>query len=116
MGHPFIGGSRPVLCDACRAGPFASKRRGGNDEEAACVTVDPASGFALCLPRCETDDDCPSPVYMRCDARDGLLKQIPLGRIGAPEEVAEAVAFLASPAAGYITGHVLRVNGGLLIS
>src|SRR5690606_20118763 len=47
------------------------------------------------------------------DARDGLLKQIPLARIGRPEEVAEAVAFLASPAAAYITGHVLAVNGGL---
>lgn len=47
------------------------------------------------------------------DARDALLKQIPLGRIGRPEEVAEAVAFLAAPAAGYITGHVLAVNGGL---
>ncbi|HEY8378191.1 MAG TPA: 3-oxoacyl-ACP reductase FabG [Nannocystis sp.] len=47
------------------------------------------------------------------DARDALLKQIPLGRIGRPEEVAEAVAFLAAPAAAYITGHVLAINGGL---
>ena len=49
------------------------------------------------------------------DARDALLKQIPLNRIGDPNEIAEAVAYLSSPAAGYITGHVLRVNGGLLI-
>jgi 3-oxoacyl-[acyl-carrier protein] reductase len=49
------------------------------------------------------------------DARTALLGQIPLGRIGQPQEVAEAVAFLAAPAAGYITGHTLRVNGGLLI-
>jgi len=40
---------------------------------------------------------------------------IPLGRIGLPAEVAAAVAFLASPAAGYITGQVLHVNGGLAI-
>ena len=49
------------------------------------------------------------------EAREALLKQIPLARIGRPEEVAEAVAFLAAPAASYITGHILRVNGGLLI-
>jgi 3-oxoacyl-[acyl-carrier protein] reductase len=52
---------------------------------------------------------------LKGDAREALLKQIPLARIGRPEEVAEAVAFLAAPAASYITGHVLRVNGGLLI-
>jgi 3-oxoacyl-[acyl-carrier protein] reductase len=40
---------------------------------------------------------------------------IPAGRVATPEEVAESVAFLASPAAGYITGHVLRVNGGLYV-
>jgi 3-oxoacyl-[acyl-carrier protein] reductase len=48
-------------------------------------------------------------------AREALLGQIPLGRIGEPQDIAEAVAFLASDAAGYITGHVLRINGGLLI-
>lgn len=47
------------------------------------------------------------------DARDALLKQIPLGRIGRPEEVAEAVAYLAAPAAAYVTGQVLAINGGL---
>lgn len=47
------------------------------------------------------------------DKRDALVGRIPLRRVGSPDEVAEAVAFLASPAAGYINGHVLRVNGGL---
>lgn len=42
-----------------------------------------------------------------------MLEQIPLGRLAAPEEVADAVCFLASPQAGYITGQVLGVNGGL---
>jgi NAD(P)-dependent dehydrogenase (short-subunit alcohol dehydrogenase family) len=49
---------------------------------------------------------------------DRLRRQIasvPLGRIGLPDEVAAAIAFLASPAAGYITGQALHVNGGLVI-
>ncbi|UCH53820.1 MAG: 3-oxoacyl-ACP reductase FabG [Pseudomonadota bacterium] len=45
--------------------------------------------------------------------RAGLMGQIPLGRLGAPEDIAQAVAFLASNAAGYITGTTLHVNGGM---
>jgi 3-oxoacyl-[acyl-carrier protein] reductase len=48
-------------------------------------------------------------------ARAKLLEQIPLARIGLADDVAGAVAFLAGPEAGYITGQVLRVNGGLLM-
>lgn len=44
---------------------------------------------------------------------DMLLKQIPLARLGAPEEIAAAVGFLTSDAAGYITGETLHVNGGM---
>ena len=50
------------------------------------------------------------------DAREALIKQIPLGRLGTPNDVAEAVRFLVSPAAAYITGHVLHVNGGMLMA
>ena len=47
------------------------------------------------------------------DFKQNALKNIPLGRIGTPEDVAGSVAFLASEEASYITGHVLDVNGGL---
>jgi len=49
------------------------------------------------------------------DFRQNALKAIPLGRVGTPEDVANAVAFLASEEASYITGHVLSVNGGMLM-
>ena len=48
--------------------------------------------------------------------RDVLLRSVPLGRLGAVEDVARAVAFLVSPAAGYITGETLHVNGGMLMT
>jgi len=48
-------------------------------------------------------------------ARAKLMEQIPLGRIGRSEDVADAVAFLAGPEASYITGQILRVNGGMLM-
>ena len=47
--------------------------------------------------------------------KQSAVKQIPLGRVGAPQDVAAAVAFLASDDASYITGHVLNVNGGMLM-
>jgi 3-oxoacyl-[acyl-carrier protein] reductase len=68
--------------------------------------------------------NCVSPGFIETDmtaahvqgeARDALVKRIPLGRIGSAEDVAHAVRFLVSAAAAYITGQVVRVNGGLLM-
>jgi 3-oxoacyl-[acyl-carrier protein] reductase len=47
------------------------------------------------------------------DLKNNMLGHIPLRRFGKPEDIAAAVKFLASEEAGYITGHVLDVNGGL---
>jgi 3-oxoacyl-[acyl-carrier protein] reductase len=47
--------------------------------------------------------------------KQNAVKQIPLGRVGSPDDVAHAVAYLASEEAAYVTGHVLNVNGGLLM-
>lgn len=49
------------------------------------------------------------------EQRKAIISQIPLGRMGKPEEVAAAVVFLASPEAGFITGEILDVNGGYLM-
>ena len=57
----------------------------------------------------ETDMTAELPEKVRTD----MAAQIPLGRFGAPQDVAAAVAFLASEQAGYITGHELSVNGGM---
>ena len=59
-----------------------------------------------------------APGFIRTDMTEGLdeaslKKLIPMGRFGTPEEVADAVAFLVSPRAGYITGNVISINGGL---
>ncbi len=48
-------------------------------------------------------------------ARDALIDRIPIGRVGKPEDVAAVVSFLASESAGYLTGQVIHVNGGMYI-
>jgi 3-oxoacyl-[acyl-carrier protein] reductase len=49
------------------------------------------------------------------EQREGMLSQVPLGRLGEGEDIANAVVFLASPAGAYITGETLHVNGGMLM-
>lgn len=67
--------------------------------------------------------NCVAPGFIATDmtealgdaARDALLGQIPLGRLGSADEVAAAVVFLASPLAAYVTGSTLHVNGGMFM-
>jgi 3-oxoacyl-[acyl-carrier protein] reductase len=68
--------------------------------------------------------NCVAPGFIATDMTDALaeaqktalLAQVPVGRLGTPEEIAHAVAFLASPQAGYVTGTELHVNGGMLMN
>ena len=48
--------------------------------------------------------------------KDAMQAQIALGRFGSPSDIADAVAFLAGPSAGYITGETLHVNGGMYMA
>jgi 3-oxoacyl-[acyl-carrier protein] reductase len=50
------------------------------------------------------------------DQRQALLGQIALGRLGSPQDIAQAVLFLVSPAAAYITGETMHVNGGMYMA
>ncbi|MCR5866986.1 3-oxoacyl-ACP reductase FabG [Aquincola sp. J276] len=68
--------------------------------------------------------NCVAPGFIATDMTEvlpeaqkaALLSQIPLGRLGEVQEVADAVVFLASPAAGYVTGSELHVNGGMYMN
>jgi 3-oxoacyl-[acyl-carrier protein] reductase len=65
--------------------------------------------------------NCVAPGFIDTDmtkalpdaARETLLSRIPLGRLGSPEDIAHAVAYLAGPGGGYVTGATLHVNGGM---
>ncbi len=59
--------------------------------------------------------ETPMTTVLGEEFKQTAVKQIPLGRVGSPDDVAAAVAFLASDEASYITGHVLNVNGGMLM-
>lgn len=101
------GNAGQVSYVSAKAGLIGFTRSLAREFAARGVTVNAVSpGFI------ETDM---TEQHLQGEARQQLLGQIPLSRIGQPQDVADAVAFLASPQASYITGQVLRVNGGLLI-
>jgi len=101
------GSAGQVSYSATKAGLIGITKTLARELGSRAITVNcVAPGFI------ETDMTA---AAVKGEAREALLKQIPLGRIGAPEDVAEVVRFLVSPAASYVTGQVVRVNGGLLM-
>ena len=70
-----------------------------------------ANGLAIAPGFIDTDMTSALPEEQRA----GMLGQVPLGRLGVVDDIAAAVAFLASPGGGYITGETLHVNGGMLM-
>ena len=102
-----MGNTGQVAYSAAKAGVIGLTKTLARELAGRGVTANAVSpGFI------ETDMTA---AHVAGEARDKLLEQIPLGRIGRPEEVADVVAFLAGPEGGYVTGQVIRVNGGLLM-
>jgi 3-oxoacyl-[acyl-carrier protein] reductase len=103
----FTGNPGQVNYCAAKAGILGLTKALAREVGARGITVNAvAPGFI------ETDMSKTLPEAHR----QVLLQTIPLGRAGTPEDVAQAVAFLASPAAAYITGTTLHVNGGMYMS
>jgi 3-oxoacyl-[acyl-carrier protein] reductase len=102
-----MGNTGQVAYAAAKAGLIGVTKSLARELASRAITVNCVSpGFI------ETDM---TEKYIQGEAREALLKQIPLGRIGSATDVAEAVRFLCSPQASYVTGQVIRVNGGLLM-
>lgn len=98
------GNAGQVNYSASKAGLIGATKSLAQEIASRGITVNAvAPGFI------ETD----MTSVLSAEQKEKVLAGIPLKRIGSPEDIAAAVAFLASEAAGYITGHVLDVNGGM---
>ncbi|MEC7523099.1 MAG: 3-oxoacyl-[acyl-carrier-protein] reductase [Myxococcota bacterium] len=100
------GNAGQAVYSASKAGIIGLTKTLAREYASRGVTVNAvAPGFI------ETDMTASLPDKVKEDA----IAQTPLGRMGSPEDIAHAVLYLASEEAGFITGHVLRVNGGMQI-
>lgn len=100
------GNAGQAVYSASKAGIIGLTKTLAREYASRGVTVNAvAPGFI------ETDMTASLPEKVKEDA----IAQTPLGRMGSPEDIAHAVLYLASEEAGFITGHVLRVNGGMQI-
>jgi len=91
---------------ASKAGVVALTHRAATELAAHGVTVNAVAPAAI---------DGPMVATVAPERLEAMLKTIPVGRLGRPEEVAAAVAYLASDAAAFVTGATLDVNGGMLM-
>lgn len=103
----LMGNAGQVNYSASKAGLLGLTRSLARELASRNVTVN-----AVCPGFIETDMTADLPEA----ARTGMLSQIPLGRLGTPDEVAEVIAFLASSRSAYVTGQTWAVDGGMVMS
>ncbi len=102
----IIGNAGQANYAAAKGGAIAFAKSVGQEVASRGVTVNNvAPGFI----------DTKMTQQLSDEQRDNLKSMIPMKRIGKPEDIANAVAFLASPAAEYITGNTINVNGGMFM-
>jgi 3-oxoacyl-[acyl-carrier protein] reductase len=101
----IAGGSFEVAYSASKGGIIAFTKALAKEVGRSGVTVNAVAPGAI-----ETD----MLTGLSSDARETLQNETPVGRIGAPDDVAHAVLFLVSPSASYMTGQVISPNGGLV--
>lgn len=116
----MVAGGRPGKIITISSGAYNSGRLGATHYCASKAGVVMFTRvLAMELAEHRINVNCIAPGYIQLESappasefRSALLKNIPWGRFGTPAEVAQAALFLASPAADYVTGEVLAVNGG----